>query len=417
MTVTEIRSVSSPDSTRTGPRITRAEAMRLAGRIRRVATVQAINEHRLIQLVGELDAAEVLSWFEGVASTAHWLSWECSMSPGTAREHVRVARALREMPRTDALFAEGRLTYSKVREITRLAGRVDEGELCELALMMTASQLARTVRAFRAVDGAQAEAVRRSRVSWRDDGDGTTRISVVLPTEEAAVLRSAVEVAADQDSDEVSAAALADVPAGTSDVASGTCHIEGSGPIEAATAQRLACSGTLVGAIMDTHGDVLALGRKRRLASRAQRRALRIREAGTCQFPGCHRTRWLDAHHAIPWWAGGPTDLDNLVLLCRRHHTAVHEGGIQIDPHRGATGMHWLFRSADGSPVSPPGAHTSDVTIPTPEELTDQEALIPDDATVFPVGGGAGFDLHECVWALFQIRLPDTGTHREPQLG
>ncbi|MDN5803544.1 MAG: 13E12 repeat family protein [Microlunatus sp.] len=75
------------------------------------------------------------------------------MSPGTAREHVRVARALRRMPTTTAAFRQGRLSYSKVRELTRVVGLVEEAEVCELALTATASQLARMVAGYRRASG------------------------------------------------------------------------------------------------------------------------------------------------------------------------------------------------------------------------------------------------------------------------
>ena len=57
----------------------------------------------------------------GIMSCAHWLAWQCGLSPGAAREHVRVARALQSLPLTEAAFAEGRLSYSKVRAMTRIA--------------------------------------------------------------------------------------------------------------------------------------------------------------------------------------------------------------------------------------------------------------------------------------------------------
>lgn len=87
-----------------------------------------------------------------------------------------------------------------------------------------------------------------------------------------------------------------DVPAGTSQPSEAVCHIAGVGAIEAATAQRLACDNPLLGALVDKHGKALALGRTRRLVSKAQRRALMIR-GGMCRYPGCHSTRHLKAHH------------------------------------------------------------------------------------------------------------------------
>ena len=86
--------------------------------------------------------------------------------------------------------------------------------------------------------------------------------------------------------------------------------------MEAATAQKHACDSRLLGAVVDRHGKVLALGRTRRLVSKAQRRALMIRDT-MCQYPGCHQTRHLRAHHVMSWILGGRTDLDNLILLCR----------------------------------------------------------------------------------------------------
>jgi hypothetical protein len=81
---------------------------------------------------------------------------------------------------------------------------------------------------------------------------------------------------------------------------------------------------------MLVHGayHAMAMGREIRTVTRA----LRIRDGG-CAFPGCQEVRWVDAHHIIHWADGGGTDLDNLVLLCRRHHRLVHEHGWTIQGH------------------------------------------------------------------------------------
>jgi len=74
----------------------------------------------------------------------------------------------------------------------------------------------------------------------------------------------------------------------------------------------------------------LDLGRTSRVVSPAQHRALAVRDGG-CVFPDCGRPlAWCEAHHLWHWLDGGPTDLDNLILLCRAHHRAVHEGGWQL---------------------------------------------------------------------------------------
>ena len=84
-----------------------------------------------------------------------------------------------------------------------------------------------------------------------------------------------------------------DVPAGTSQPAEAVCQIEGIGAIEVATGQRLACDNPVLGAVVDKHGKVLALGRARRLVNTKQRRALQIRD-GMCQYPGCHQAgTWM----------------------------------------------------------------------------------------------------------------------------
>jgi hypothetical protein len=97
------------------------------------------------RLVGELDERE--GWAGvGIQSCAHWLAWQCGLAPGAAREHVRMARALRGLPVTAEAFAAGRLSYSKVRAITRVADPDTEVELVELAAHATASQVERVVR-------------------------------------------------------------------------------------------------------------------------------------------------------------------------------------------------------------------------------------------------------------------------------
>jgi Domain of unknown function (DUF222)/HNH endonuclease len=107
-------------------------------------------------------------------------------------------------------------------------------------------------------------------------------------------------------------------------------RLEHLGPIAQETALRLACDTSVIRAVMAGRSEVLDLGRATRVVSRAQRRALVLRDCG-CGFPGCDRPpKWCDAHHIWHWVSGGPTDIANLVLLCRRHHVMVHEGGWKL---------------------------------------------------------------------------------------
>ena len=129
------------------------------------------------------------------------------------------------------------------------------------------------------------------------------------------------------------------------------CRIENGPGVDLPTAERMTCDSAVVAVLHSARpGELLRLGRKTRKMSAALRRALRIRDGG-CQFPGCHRRRHLQAHHVVHWMHGGPTDLDNLVLLCGRHHRAIHEEGFSVswsaDPGDGRTGGGWVFRRPD----------------------------------------------------------------------
>ncbi len=125
--------------------------------------------------------------------------------------------------------------------------------------------------------------------------------------------------------------------------------------IPAETARRLACDADLIPVVFGGAGQVLDVGRSRRLASGAQRAALRLLYPG-CAIEWCDKPfDWCDIHHLHPWEAGGRTDLDNLVPLCSKHHHLVHEGGWMTE--RQANGTHrFRHRSqpAPNPPAQPP---------------------------------------------------------------
>ena len=112
------------------------------------------------------------------------------------------------------------------------------------------------------------------------------------------------------------------------------------------TAKRLACDASVVVMRHDGSGNILDVERKTRTIPSAIRRALTARDR-RCAFPGCNSRR-CDAHHLEHWADGGPTALDNLALICRRHHRAVHEGGFSIVRQR--DGSLRFFRR-DGQPL------------------------------------------------------------------
>ncbi|WP_228032612.1 HNH endonuclease signature motif containing protein [Mycolicibacterium sp. P9-22] len=103
-----------------------------------------------------------------------------------------------------------------------------------------------------------------------------------------------------------------------------------TGPISTTTADLITCDSTLGTVIVDPAGAPLDVGRSERLFTPAIRKGLAVRDGG-CAHPGCGRpVSWCDAHHIVEWRPGGVTSLDNGVLLCRRHHTAIHHGGWQV---------------------------------------------------------------------------------------
>jgi hypothetical protein len=108
------------------------------------------------------------------------------------------------------------------------------------------------------------------------------------------------------------------------------------GHVDDQTLGLMACSASIRTVVLGSSGRVLDLGRSQRLATSAQRRALRARDGG-CVVPGCRvPADGCHAHHRIPWEDGGATDLDNLVLVCARHHVEVHHGTWDIEMHDGA---------------------------------------------------------------------------------
>ncbi|HEX6450145.1 MAG TPA: DUF222 domain-containing protein [Trebonia sp.] len=148
---------------------------------------------QFLQLVADYD--ERAGWAASeMGSCAAWLAWKCQLAPGTAREQVRVARALRRLPVIRAEFAAGRLSYAKVRALTRIAAPETETELVEFAMPMTAGQLERFARAHRQVTRGEADgrpACREPKLTWRQDSSGIA-ITAHLPHPDGAVVLQAL---------------------------------------------------------------------------------------------------------------------------------------------------------------------------------------------------------------------------------
>jgi len=367
---------------------------------------------RFLVLLADFDARRGWASWE-MNSCAAWLSWKCQMSSGTAREHVRVARALRDLPVIREEFAAARLSYAKVRALTRIATPDTEAGLAEIAGPMTGNQLERFARAHRQASQADDVAARvRRRLAWRFEEDGSLAGTFRLPPLQGAVLLKALRAAvgdlehpheheeegagvsaetpavagppvvatsssladallvvaeaflagkeAGADDPEVyqvvvhvGADALTDAPSGPGDPADpGRCHVEDGPAISVSTAQMLGCGAALSWMVHDRNGSVLRLGRRRRRPNAALRRAARERDRCRCRFPGCESRR-VDLHHIRFWSHGGRTDLDNLISLCKYHHQLVHERGYLIAAKPGGI---FAFYRPDGTalPPSPP---------------------------------------------------------------
>ncbi|QUQ66825.1 HNH endonuclease signature motif containing protein [Kutzneria sp. CA-103260] len=117
----------------------------------------------------------------------------------------------------------------------------------------------------------------------------------------------------------------------------GTADVESMGPMDAASARRIGCDSKVMRVVLGAKSEVLDIGRTARTIPTSIRKALIIRDKG-CAFPGCQRRpRQCHAHHVIHWADGGPTSVDNLVLLCGHHHRLIHHS-------------HWTVKINEGWP-------------------------------------------------------------------
>lgn len=176
----------------------------------------------------------------------------------------------------------------------------------------------------------------------------------------------------------------------------GGVRIEDGGSLAPATLERILCDCAITTITSDGDGNVNA-GRKTRRLSRAMRRALHKRDS-CCQYPGCTRTAYTQAHHIVYWTEGGATDLENLMRLCWIHHRAVHEGKVTI--HR--RGEVFEFRRADGSVIAPTPSWSGSAATLQADNAAAGVAI--DDATCFPDWGGEPGNLRLAADLMLQAR-------------
>ena len=413
--------------------------------------------HRVLTKIRIFDTGS--GWYaQGFRSCAQWLSWRVGWTPGTAREHVRVANALAVLPAIDAALAHGELSYSKVRALTRVATPDNEHVLLEQARLTTGHQLEQICRKYASVrdhdrDARPRDDVDRRYVSRRDTDDGMVIIEAALHPDEAAIVWAALQrIAADRCRDTAPVDA-ADVPAGTPrrerpafDRADALVHIargvvRGDSPdrsptelvisipidtlrdagcsdptniaccadgtaLSAHAARRLACDAGVVPMLEDANGIAVTLGRKRRTISGSMKRAL-LRRDRTCRFPGCHARAFLEGHHIEHWADGGATDLSNVLAVCSYHHRFVHEYGftLELDAHSNTVTAYDDRGRAIPELASPSAIAPSDLGWPN---IAHRNARLGISAGTIHCWDGTPVDYPACIdWILRSRHRPD----------
>jgi hypothetical protein len=349
-------------------------------------TADALSE-RLVEVleVRERLDAEVLrltavwdrdrAWeVDGSLTAASWLAHRAPVSAGDAKRIVKTARLVDNHPRMAEALAVGATTVAHMEALSRVASKdrlplvADHEEVLTVqATRLAVGEFSQLVRRWATLaDDVLAAGEfetkwqrRRLHVSVSMDGWGvlsgyldpeaTSGLVAALdhlappdPTDAKEGPRTLSQRRADGLVDLVGWYRRGDKPGGnppnlnvvvdvatlngdTPDVAMARCDLDGVGPVTRATLERIACDCNLTRLVMAGDSMVLDLGRATRLATPAQRKALAVRDGG-CRFPGCDRPHhWCDIHHLVSWLQGGPTDLELLLLLCRRHHVFVHQ--------------------------------------------------------------------------------------------
>jgi hypothetical protein len=336
---------------------------------------------------------------DGGVSTVSWLRPHCGMTGKAAAYRVHLARTLGELPATLDSARAGRASFSNVTMIAHLAEDVGVEQVAPLESILVGAAETLEPGAMRTLtqatrlrldpDGVLADDNRAHERRWFECEQTYGGVFVLrgeLDAESGTLVKTAIDALSHglgpgetRSGSQRRADALVDLAATqlrcgdhrdvhgqrphlTVTVSADTlrsganaepAELSGVGPIHPATARRIACDAvrTVVtvappadGATSGADGTrvlPLSVGRATRTIPAHIRTALHLRDQG-CRFPGCDRPpAWTDGHHIIHWSDGGPTELANLVSLCRPHHRAVHEQG-------------WRIQIADGIAVVEP---------------------------------------------------------------
>jgi hypothetical protein len=312
----------------------------------------------------------------GALNSKPWLRWQCHLSPAVASDRVEVSRLLALLPQTTQAFAAGDISYQHAAMIARTAERLgDKMEENAETIMVTAAKdmdLARLrivtmqLRHYMDPDGVLEDANEADELRFLQLSqtlDGVFYLNGRLDNEGGAILQAALNALAgppapddnrtprQRRADAVVELARQQLDKGhlpevggqrphlavTVDLAtlakqpgSWAAELEWGQLIPAETARRLACDAAITPILRGSESNQPRAENTMRVPSGSQRRALVVRDRG-CRFPSCDRPPdWTDAHHIRHWADGGKTEMENLILLCRRHHRMVHEEGWQL---------------------------------------------------------------------------------------
>ena len=440
---------------------TPSDADQLGAEITELCSYIYAAESRLLTLIHKFDEKQYWAK-QGLISCAHWLNFKCGIGMNAAREKVRVAHALAKLPKISKGFANGTLSYSKVRAITRIADESNEDYLLMIAEHGTAHHVEKLVSKYRTAKRLQDVEIANEQYNHREvthfyDHDGCLVIKARLPAEQGTLIVKALEMAMDaafvgavpdrekdvpavtSEEREPIAARRADALAevaetylnnnessgSTADRYQVIVHVSASpdqpvgavpdrdpyiedgpgvypkGTWTAETSRRIACDSSIVTIKEDITGEPLSIGRRSRTIPPSMRRALRVRDKG-CRFPGCTNTRFVDGHHIQHWADSGETSLDNLIMLCRHHHHLVHEGGFVCEksPTGEISFKDQRKQTLESSPTMPGVATNDDVQQWIDHEFF--EANIDSETCAARWHAGERMDWHAAVGSLFQ---------------
>jgi hypothetical protein len=299
---------------------------------------------------------------DGSNSALDWIRFNCRMTSNAAADRIAVGEHLAGLAQSTQAMELGEIGFAHVTVMARtaeaLGQRFDESKLLPLARENSPGKFYYKCLNYRhsvdakAYAAAQNEQAENRSLHLSTVEDGSLLINGVLDPVGGAAVRTALEPLArcsgDHDGrllDQRYADALVELaqggkPAnlqvtasvetlkGMAGAAGG--EMEFSLPISSTAVQRMACDCSVTRVLLDQDSLVIDVGRTKRIVPGPMRRALMNRD-GHCRWPGCERpASWCDGHHLVHWKDGGETNLDNLVLLCGRHHRMVHEGQWQL---------------------------------------------------------------------------------------